>query len=255
MEYKDQLKKLYQDPILYEQEYASLNSDVDFWVDYVLKNNICSVLELGCGSGRIGLKLIPHLDAYAGIDLSDEFLSRFLMQVKMCDIPKVRISKCDMTDFSLGKKFDLIILPFNTISHLYSLEQLKGMLSCVREHMRQNSLFIIDCFNPNMIFLATHSERVLCNEFVMSETGEQVSVYETNTYFSDKQVNYIKRIYVNHTQKTELELDLPMRMYYPQELDALLQLNGFSIAKKYGNYFESAFDSNSQKQIVVSVLH
>lgn len=254
MKYEEQLKKLYHDPVLYEQEYASLNADVDFWVNYVKNNNINSLLELGCGSGRIGMKVIPLLREYAGIDLSTEFLSEFERRLQAQANNNVCIEKCDMANFSLSKKFDLIILPFNTISHLYALEQVTNMLSCVRNHMKADSRFIIDCFNPNMKFLATHTERRLCNEFTMSLTGDNISVYETNEYLSDKQVNIIKRFYCNSTKCTELELELPMRMYYPQELDALLQLNGFSIIHKFGDYSMASFDSSSQKQIIVAAM-
>lgn len=253
MEYREQLQNLYHNPKLYEEEYASLNEDVNFWINYIKENRINSVLELGCGSGRIGLKLIPWIKKYAGIDLSSEFLGDFNSKLSSNKYETdVVIKKCDMTNFSLDDEFELIILPFNTISHLYSIDQVNGMLSCVSKHMRDNSKFIIDCFNPSIKFLHTHSQRVLCNEFIMTETNEKISVYETNEYFSDTQVNYIKRFYVNCTRGTELELDLPMKMYYPMELNALLQLNGFSIIKKFGDYSLNSFDSSSIKQITVS---
>lgn len=226
---------------------------MNYFVNFVKNNNIRSVLELGCGTGRIGLKLIPYLIHYVGIDLSEEFLLRFKTGVNEND-SKVKILNHDMTDFSLHETFDLIILPFSALANIYSFDQMKDMLSCVRTHMREDSLFLIDCLNPDMTFLATHSERVLRHEFVMSETNEKISVYETNIYFSDKQVNYIKRIYVNNSKGTELEFDYPMRMYYPQELNALLQLNGFLIVKKYGDYLESEFDANSQRQNVITKL-
>ena len=86
MEYKEQLKSLYHDPKLYEDEYAALSEDVNFWINYVKNNKINSVLELGCGSGRIGLKLIPWIKNYVGIDLSDEFLANFIQNFQIPNI-------------------------------------------------------------------------------------------------------------------------------------------------------------------------
>jgi len=253
MEYRNQLKNLYHNPKLYEEEYASLADDINFWINYVKENRINSVLELGCGNGRIGLKLIPWIKKYVGIDLSDEFLKDFNCKLSCAQYDtNIAIKKCDMTNFSFDEKFELIILPFNAISHLYSIDQVNGMLSCVSKHMKDNSRFIIDCFNPNINFLHTHTQRVQCNEFIMKETNEKISVYETNEYFSDTQVNYIKRFYVNCTKGTELELHLPMKMYYPMELNALLKLNDFIIIEKYGDYNLSTFDSNSIRQIIIS---
>ena len=45
--------------------------------------------------------------------------------------------------------------------------------------------------------------------------------------------------------------ELRMRLYFPQELDALLQLSGFAIEAKYGNYDDSPFASNTPKQLVI----
>jgi hypothetical protein len=42
-----------------------------------------------------------------------------------------------------------------------------------------------------------------------------------------------------------------MRMYFPQELDALLKYNGFVIEHKFGDYEQAAFGSASEKQLIV----
>ena len=42
-----------------------------------------------------------------------------------------------------------------------------------------------------------------------------------------------------------------MRMYYPQELDVLLEFNGFSIEHKYGGYDRRPFDARAAIQLVV----
>lgn len=250
-EYQEQLKILYQNPKLYDEEYATLNRDVNFWIDYIEANKIESVLELGCGSGRIGFHLIPRIKKYVGIDLSEAFLQDFeLKLLNLGNKTKVRLIKGDMTNFCLDDKFDLIILPFNGICHLYSLAQVISMLSCVKRHMTKSSRFVIDCFNPDIAFLQSNKQRVLRNEFIIKETGERICVYETNEYLADTQVNYIRRYYVNESSGAETELHLPMKMYYPVELDALLQLNGFLIQEKWGNYKGESFVSNSLKQIV-----
>jgi hypothetical protein len=45
--------------------------------------------------------------------------------------------------------------------------------------------------------------------------------------------------------------DLICRMWYPQEIDAVVTYNGFEIENKYGNYDESPFRGDSPKQIVI----
>jgi hypothetical protein len=48
-----------------------------------------------------------------------------------------------------------------------------------------------------------------------------------------------------------VEGELYMRMCFPQELHALLKYNGFTIEAKFDNDSQAAFDSKSEKQLVV----
>jgi hypothetical protein len=42
-------------------------------------------------------------------------------------------------------------------------------------------------------------------------------------------------------------------MFFPQEIDALLHYNGFSIEQKYSDYEEHPFDDSSRKQVIICV--
>ena len=44
--------------------------------------------------------------------------------------------------------------------------------------------------------------------------------------------------------------ELNMRVFFPQELDALLRVGGLKIEAKYGDFDESPFTSGSPKQII-----
>jgi hypothetical protein len=45
--------------------------------------------------------------------------------------------------------------------------------------------------------------------------------------------------------------ELPMRMYFPQELDALFHYNGFAIEHKYGDDQRTPFNAASTDQIFI----
>jgi hypothetical protein len=75
-------------------------------------------------------------------------------------------------------------------------------------------------------------------------------VTESNVYNRASQVNEIKWYYRIGDRPVKV-VDLNMRIFYPQELDALLQYNGFSIEAKYGDYRGNPFDSSSPRQIVI----
>ncbi|MFC1683756.1 class I SAM-dependent methyltransferase, partial [Candidatus Zixiibacteriota bacterium] len=65
------------------------------------------------------------------------------------------------------------------------------------------------------------------------------------------QINHIKWYYRIGEEREERVVENNMRILYPQELDDLLHYNGFMVETKYGDYDESAFTSDSPKQLVV----
>jgi hypothetical protein len=48
-----------------------------------------------------------------------------------------------------------------------------------------------------------------------------------------------------------IRLAFRMRQFFPQELDALVNYNGFKIIRKYGAHDMSSFDSASPRQLIV----
>ena len=86
---------------------------MDFYVD-LAKETTGSVLELGCGTGRV---LLPTARAgfdVTGIDLSEDMLE--VLQTKLVDEPedvqqRVRIVRADIRDFALGARFELVTVP------------------------------------------------------------------------------------------------------------------------------------------------
>ena len=47
---------------------------------------------------------------------------------------------------------------------------------------------------------------------------------------------------------------LHMRMFFPQELDALVKYNGFHIVNKYAGTDETPFDSKAEYQVIVAEM-
>lgn len=110
---------------LYDQVIPYRNRpDVDFFVE-AAKQSGGPVLEVGCGTGRI---LLPT--ARSGIPVTGLDLSEYMLDVCRQELEKeprkvqdrVSLIHGDMRNFSLGKKFPLITLPFRPFQHLLTVE-------------------------------------------------------------------------------------------------------------------------------------
>jgi SAM-dependent methyltransferase len=95
-----------------------------------------SLLELGCGTGAILAGMTAELSV-AGIDRSAEMLAAAARSA-----PTARLVRADITRFSLGTRFDVVICMFDTINHLPSLGQWQGMFNRVHEHLAAGGLFV-----------------------------------------------------------------------------------------------------------------
>ncbi len=72
-----------------------------------------------------------------------------------------------------------------------------------------------------------------------------IVVTHHNVYDATSQINRIKLFFKLPSQTEELIVELNLRMYFPQELNALLEYNGFTIEDKFGDYEETPFVSSS----------
>lgn len=88
-----------------------------------------SVLEPGCGSGRMLAAFADRGIDVVGIDLSPRMLE--LARGRLGGRGTVSIA--DMTDFGLGRAFDGAVCPINTLLHL-TPKQLLSHLECVARH-------------------------------------------------------------------------------------------------------------------------
>src|SRR5438067_9956527 len=92
----------------------------------LIRSPEASVLELGCGTGRVLMQLAPRCVFIHGVDRSESMLAICRQKVRDAELPpgKVAISAADISNFALPRKFDLIIAPWRVFQNLESDVQL-----------------------------------------------------------------------------------------------------------------------------------
>ena len=115
-----------------------------------LPSSGAAVLELGCGTGRVLLSLAAVCGFIHGIDRSQAMLARCLQKMQAAAIPptKARVELGDITDFALGRAFDLIIAPYRVFQLLETEAQVDGLFQCVRAHLAPGGTCILNVFHP-----------------------------------------------------------------------------------------------------------
>jgi SAM-dependent methyltransferase len=97
-----------------------------------------SLLELGCGTGAVLAGLADGLQV-TGVDLSPDMLATATAR-----LPGIRLVRADITEFSLGTTFDVVICVFDTLNHLPTFEAWQAMFRQADAHLAAGGLFVFD---------------------------------------------------------------------------------------------------------------
>jgi len=242
-------ERLYHDGRHYDLQFKDHTCDIPFYLRQVRKYGE-PVLELACGTGRMAIPLAEEGFQVVGLDVSTSMLSEARRKAVERKV-QIEWVEADCRSFRLNRKFKLILFPFTTIALLHDLESVEACLACVSNHLRDGGAFILDYLNPRVdYFLRDPTKRYPVAEYPDPDGKGQVVVTENNIYDAAHQINHVKWYYKIDGQ-AEIVEDLDMRIFYPQELDALLHYNGFTIEAKFGSYDETPFESSSAKQLIV----
>jgi SAM-dependent methyltransferase len=203
------------------------------------------VLELACGSGRLSAPLAERGLTVTGLDASAAMLASARERST-----RVTWLQADMRAFQLGRQFDFIFVPINSLSHLYTLDDIVACLACARAHLAPTGRFALDLFNPSLTILSRDRDRWFEVGRYTGADGVDVHLSERNAYDSVTQINHILWRF-DFADGRRQEAELHMRQFFPQELDAHLRYAGFDFLARYGRYDERPFHADSVQQIVV----
>ncbi len=209
------------------------------------------VLEIACGTGRITIPMANNGFEITGIDISQPMLDH-AKQKSSCLENEPVFLKEDCRDFNLNKQFNLIYFPFNSITHLHDLSDIEDCFTCIKKHLTKEGRFILSVFNPSLKVLIRPQDKLYpVMEYKNPDGPGKITIKESNKYDNATQINHILWHFFSNSKKPDQIVPLNMRMFFPEELDALLKYNGFEIKNKYGSFEKSSFNSDSMIQIFI----
>jgi SAM-dependent methyltransferase len=156
---------------------------------------------------------------------------------------KARVEEGDITDFDLGRTFDLILAPFRVLQNLDTDRQVDGLFACIHRHLAPGGTCILNVFRPNsapetLRKLWTTPEETLSWEVPVE--GGRLACYDRRTHMdADRLVLYpelVYRRYEGQALAEESVLKIAMRCYYPDTFEKLIVGHGFAVLDRWGGY-------------------
>jgi SAM-dependent methyltransferase len=215
----------YVDPEAYRRRYAGREEDVAYYVR-IGRRAGGAVLEYGAGNGRITLALARTGVEVTGMDAS-RFMVADLKARLLREAPairrRVRIVHGDMRTKRLGRRFKLVIMPFNVFCHLYARQDAELLLRRVRQHLLPGGRLVFDVYLPRFSELAT---------------GHGGSHYDP-----------LSQVLTLHFDDQPPSV-LSQRQFFPQELRMLLKYNGFQRVRLRADFQNRPLDEDTETLVV-----
>jgi SAM-dependent methyltransferase len=159
-----------------------------------------------------------------------------------------------MAAFDLGRQFHFIFVGSNSMLHLHRISELLGLLSSVKRHLSPGGRFAFDIFNPDIRFLARSREERMPFKRLLHPRWGMITVEHSGTYDAEAQVDR-STWYISTTDRPDfLVLPLDLREIFPEELRALLQLGGFTLLDRFGDFDRTPFDPTSHRQVCLATV-
>jgi len=98
-----------------------------------------SVLDVGCGTGHHLELLAEHFEQLAGVDLSASMLD-----VARTRVPGVQLQLGDMREFSLGRRFDVVVSLFSAVGYMADAHELTLAVGAMAEHLAPGGVLVVD---------------------------------------------------------------------------------------------------------------
>lgn len=227
----------YDDAVYYDYTYRRRRDDVEYY-RRVARQYGGPILELGVGTGRVGLALAHDGFDVVGLDANPAMLARCAERAQSIPPERMRLVEGDMRGFALGRRFPLIVSPFNALLHLYSPDDFTACFRAVRDHLAPEGRFVFDVRMPSPAELARDPHRVYkARPFVHPTLGVKVAYTERFAYDPIQQVQHVTmRFEPEGRTHAPLEVLLSQRQIFPVELRALLALGGLRMVRRHGDF-------------------
>jgi SAM-dependent methyltransferase len=117
-----------------------------------------SLLDVACGSGKHLERLRDHFTC-EGLDLDP-----VLLEVAAGRLPGIPLHKGDMTNFDLGKQFDVVTCLFSAIGEAETVDRLNDTVRCLAAHTVAGGIVIVEPWLDPTVWKPDHLHALFVDE-------------------------------------------------------------------------------------------
>jgi SAM-dependent methyltransferase len=234
-----------------------LRRDVPFLLRH-LPRKPQDVLELACGTGRAAVPLAEAGHRVVGVDYAPDMLAiaRRKRDASGLGDERLQLLRRDVLHLDLRRRFDWVVILFNTFLAFTTLRAQDRALQVVRKHLKPGGRFWLDVFQPNLALLAEDkSLRKDASVFYVPSLDRTVYMdvdvrRDPSRQLQEVTFNY--RWFDGSGRERRERTRFDITFMFPRELRILLERNRFRVRKIWGSYDGKALGPDSPRMIVMA---
>ncbi|KVZ21310.1 class I SAM-dependent methyltransferase [Burkholderia multivorans] len=228
----------FDEPLFDEYESTTVRATWDFAAAESIVRDGDSILDLGCGDGRLLLHLAEKflLNESFGIDISPIAISRFEASINHGHIHALQGDIFDLPPAITQRRFDIVTFGDATVNFILDDDKLEALLCSARAQLRNTgSRIMVAVFGDGTPErLAFMDKRCTVVPFRRSN-GEAALIWWAYKYDCDKLIMH-RSVFAQsgHNENGDIEgvvCDLRDRMWTPSTLAPIVHASGLTIEK------------------------
>ncbi len=179
----------------YKRESDNLIKIINKYDALIKQNKSYTLLDIGCGTAEHH-KYLKKYFSIDGLDINKDFLN-----IAKKKNPECNYYEGNMMNFSLDKKYDIIVSLFSSIGYTKTIDNLNKAMKCFFEHLNPSGVLIIEpWFTPDKWIenkLTTNvvdREEIKICRMTKSSLNNNVSIMDMNYLIGTKteSIKYFK---------------------------------------------------------------
>ena len=201
-----------------------------------------SVLDAGCGLGRISVELAALGLDVTGVDIIQSELDA-ARETADDEGVELELINADLRTFESEKKFDCAVNLYTSFGYCDTKEEDFAILAHICNTLRQGGTFILECTSrETAIMYFTEGEEFERAGMICQTHFSVVGAWEGLRSKWD----LIKK------DGTKIEHEFVQRLYSAAELCEIMKRAGFSEANAYGDFDKSPYDQNARTMVIIA---
>ncbi len=246
------------DPELYSLIHRGNPGDVSFYCRQCA--GVETVLELGCGDGRISLALARQGQTVVGLDIHQGMLDRLAAsRSSLSPTEQNRLSwvRADMREFTLGQRFDRVIIPYNSLLCLLSDADVVQCLTTAAWHLNPDGTLVFDIYH--VPFLDSDGEDAGASEECLTRVDEAqrtITVFERDLPHPDpRRCDMCYRYRIDSDDgSNETTITIEQRCLLLEEIPSLVAAAGLTVQSIRGDFADTGITEETT-QLVICATH